>query len=664
MLEAFESVRRKRGGQESPTIKRRRGQMSDRLLRHSLVRKIRRLEREAGVEPDASVEEEDADSSSSRPSAWGDWDPLDVTRGARVPAEARVFSIDESQWEGLSEGQRAAVSLLEAGLSVFVTGPGGTGKSHLINLIRNARPAGDDSSSAPWVCVTASTGIAALNIGGITLHRFAGIGLGKEPVSTYIGRLRTSRKGPEDPRISPWLHTKLLIVDEISMLTSDFLGKLDTIARWVRSRWRSGSDHALPFGGLQLMFCGDFAQLTHTEGSLVCWSRAWPKWVPYTVSLQSSFRQRDDASFLSMLHRIRLGRPTRSDLQTLNTQCRESSGHDAIDLAAYKTTVASVNQAAMDRLSPMRVSYGNTFKVVIDSQTKACSRVRDHRLLQNTLVRLREAREPEALHGGNTHVAAEANAWTPQGAASVYDAQGVGNHEHVRAVRERASILVPADATLVQRMIDATIVEMNLEPAVELAMGAHVLVTRNLNQDVGLVNGTLGTVVGFTRSRIRSEEGDEATSDPEFVAEDCMEPSSRRWPFVRDLCPEGWPVVEVTSSGRLFVIRPHPTRALCDVTSTGFPVYLETETMPLLCAWAITVHRAQGMTLDRVRIHISGMKRPAQLYTALSRARTLESVVIQGRVTAEHVVAHPGAVEYYDALASKGGVVRSDRVCR
>jgi ATP-dependent DNA helicase PIF1 len=149
----------------------------------------------------------------------------------------------ENEEDDLSPEQKSVVEAVNAGMNVFFTGSAGTGKSYtlrrIINLLQN-------KYDTKTVHVTASTGIAATNIGGTTLHSYASIGLGNEPVDIIMKRL-TKFRGVADR----WRATRVLIIDEISMLSTEFFVKLDLIAKRIRAN-RS------PFGGIQLVLSGDF----------------------------------------------------------------------------------------------------------------------------------------------------------------------------------------------------------------------------------------------------------------------------------------------------------------------------------------------------------------------------------------------------------------------
>lgn len=131
--------------------------------------------------------------------------------------------------------------------NIFFTGSAGTGKTvvlkYAIQLLRQKQ--GYEGK----VAVTASTGRAAFAIGGSTVHSFAGIGLGTDSIATLTGKINRSSRLQDR-----WLSTKVLFVDEVSMLSGDLLDKLEQIARKVRN-------NQSPFGGIQLILTGDFLQL-------------------------------------------------------------------------------------------------------------------------------------------------------------------------------------------------------------------------------------------------------------------------------------------------------------------------------------------------------------------------------------------------------------------
>jgi ATP-dependent DNA helicase PIF1 len=132
--------------------------------------------------------------------------------------------------------------------TLFITGAAGTGKSFLMRYViqeLKKRSSGAEGT----VAVTAPTGIAAVNIGGSTIHSFSGIGLGRGDPANILARVRKSQKASTN-----WKQASVLVLDEISMLSAELFDLLDFIGKSVRQSDR-------PFGGLQLILCGDFLQL-------------------------------------------------------------------------------------------------------------------------------------------------------------------------------------------------------------------------------------------------------------------------------------------------------------------------------------------------------------------------------------------------------------------
>lgn len=142
--------------------------------------------------------------------------------------------------KGLSPEQVQVYDAIESGKCVFFTGAGGTGKSYLLNMIRT-------HLATDRFYFTAMTGLAAVAIGGCTLHSFAGIGLG-DANDLY----EVASKWPKV--VKRWKTVQTLLIDEISMLDAELFDKIEALARQFRNPY-------LFFGGIQVIFVGDFFQL-------------------------------------------------------------------------------------------------------------------------------------------------------------------------------------------------------------------------------------------------------------------------------------------------------------------------------------------------------------------------------------------------------------------
>eukprot|EP01138_Halocafeteria_seosinensis_P010381 gb/GECG01010599.1/.p1 GENE.gb/GECG01010599.1/~~gb/GECG01010599.1/.p1 ORF type:complete len:408 (+),score=51.60 gb/GECG01010599.1/:1-1224(+) len=174
---------------------------------------------------------------------------MDNTGADELPDDT-VVDIEDS--EGLSEGQRSVLAAVLEGESVFFTGSAGTGKSHVLKICVDAlkrsfyNKTGNRQYAEEALHVTAPTGIAACNIGGTTIHSFGGIGKGEGDTATLLKKVRSSRQAKER-----WQQCRVLVIDEISMLDAELFDKLEAIARAIRNNDQ-------PFGGIQLILCGDF----------------------------------------------------------------------------------------------------------------------------------------------------------------------------------------------------------------------------------------------------------------------------------------------------------------------------------------------------------------------------------------------------------------------
>lgn len=186
----------------------------------------------------------------------------------------------------LSDEQKRVQDLvINDSKSVFFTGSAGTGKSVLMRSIIQEKYVREPDR----IAVTASTGLAACNIGGVTLHSFGGIGLGKENVPALVKKIKRNPKAK-----NRWIKTKILIIDEISMVDGDLFDKLEGIARALRNNGR-------PFGGIQLVITGDFFQLppvpdydNKARGAKFAFDAGtWNTTINHTIGLTEVFRYKD-----------------------------------------------------------------------------------------------------------------------------------------------------------------------------------------------------------------------------------------------------------------------------------------------------------------------------------------------------------------------------------
>src|SRR3989338_9682597 len=193
--------------------------------------------------------------------------------------------------------QAEALAILKTGVNAFLTGAPGSGKTHTVNAyVQHLRERGVEPS------ITASTGIAATHIGGHTIHSWSGIGV-KEHISNYdiemlLGKEKTAKR---------IIDAKVLIIDEISMLDATILGSADRVLRTLRRRPLMAEE---PFGGLQVVFVGDFFLLPpvskERKSVFAFASESWRAANPVVCYLSEQHRQ-EDAELLDLLVHMRRG---------------------------------------------------------------------------------------------------------------------------------------------------------------------------------------------------------------------------------------------------------------------------------------------------------------------------------------------------------------------
>ncbi len=260
------------------------------------------------------------------------------------------------QQNELNEGQRKAYDAVCMGKSVFITGPGGTGKSFLMNTIYQTIP----KKTGKTIALTALTGCAALLLhpSAKTLHSWAGVGLAKDPVPILVKNIKASRKC-----VMRWLDTDILVIDEISMMTPELFEKLDEVGRKVRRNDKQ------PFGGIQLVLVGDFYQLppvtkqdisgAKEDTSFVFESNLWREINPERIELTEIVRQKDPV-FQKVLNEARVGTMSKESLKIL--QKRMDLDYSSLDIKptmvfTRRAEVDSINASHLAKLKGDRVTY-------------------------------------------------------------------------------------------------------------------------------------------------------------------------------------------------------------------------------------------------------------------------------------------------------------------
>ena len=417
-------------------------------------------------------------------------------------AEAAAALTPENRFRAHANGER----------NVFLTGMAGTGKSTLIRDFIGA--------SMRRVDVTAPTGVAALNVGGMTIHRFCGMMLGPQPGQSNEEYFEVLRRDPRRSILAGFNRVKrceVLVIDEISMLPGRQLDFVEFLFRQLRGR----DD---PFGGCQVIVTGDFLQLPPVrigESEPYDWAfqaNAWAAGEFKTIRLETVRRQ-DEVSFVRALGQFRLGNVWGETARLLQSRIKSFPPSALTRLYTHNVQVDKWNEFQLSELPGE--------PVVLEAEQSGPDFQREF-LKKNLLT-------PETLR---------------------------------------------------------------LKP------GAMVMFTVNRNEPGRMtplfVNGQVGTV--------------------------------------REI-QHGFVTVEVKGGGSL-VVEPFTWRYAQDDPESGTFTQF-----PLRLAWAMTIHKAQGLTLDAAYLDIRAAREPGQAYVAVSRVRSLAGLNFKEWFKGVHV--SPEAIDFY-----------------
>jgi ATP-dependent DNA helicase PIF1 len=503
----------------------------------------------------------------------------------------------------LSPEQAHVLEIVSRGRNLFLTGGGGVGKSFVIHQVVAAQKA-----RGRVVAVAASTGVAAEHIGGVTLHSLLGLGLAADPLPQLIAAARRNKKVSRT-----WKRMDLLVVDEVSMIEPLFFEKVDRVVRVLRENTH------LPFGGLQLVLAGDFFQLPPVNArrdggdggdAIFCFQTdSWKHAVDAVVELTSSFRQAGDRSFEELLRRARVGACTTADFALLSTRLvvstaattlprqrrqqrpRTSDDDDSFDFDVYfgnksrseSNTVSAVATAVVADAGAGSTSTSGG--VLVEPTRMHARRMNVDSINEMKLAELSSSTE-EVFYA---HVACSVQ----RGGGR--DGVNTEKRERLKKVADRLNTHAP--------------VKMEMQ----LRVGAQVMLLWNLDTENGLVNGSRGVIVRWSRD------------------------SSGVKPVVRF---KRRPDVDV-------VIEPHTWEY--KVEDAGLVTLTQ---VPLQLAWAITVHKAQGLSMDCVEMALDeSVFEHGQAYVALSRVTSLAGLHLLS-FNPGVIVAHPLVTEFYRGISA------------
>lgn len=449
--------------------------------------------------------------------------------------------IDESE---LSADQKMALSLMLSGKNVYISGSAGTGKTSLIQIFKEKYQGN--------CVVVAPTGVAAINVEGQTIHSFFML-----PPGLLV---------PDNLEMIPWPRKRevlrqinCIIIDEISMVRSDMFAAIDLRMR----QCARGSAKRTPFGGKQVIVCGDFFQLPPVvaDGVEDDWLQAnlggeyafqtplWKETNFKVAILKTPFRQKDDLQFLDMLDSIRHG-----------------------DLSSKKIVVDGEELDAVEALNRLC------------TPDKIMSRVPIRLCTTN--------REAHAVNSA---------------ARAQIDSPPVSFQAQIRGKFNEADY--PTEAELV------------------LKKGCRVMVLKNSHKPKGgffYVNGDCGTVVDIkedheaSRVRVLFDNGTDA-----WVS--CAEWKNTKYTMETD-----------RFSGKK-IIRQDEIGCFTQI--------------PLRLAYATTIHKSQGMSLDYVDVKLgNGCFAHGQLYTALSRARSLAGLHLERKISIDDLILDDRIVDFYKSI--------------
>ena len=422
--------------------------------------------------------------------------------------------------------QEQALNILKTGANVFLTGEPGAGKTYTINAFVNYLR---DCDIEP--AITASTGIAATHIGGMTIHSWSGIGIRTKLDKYDLDKIASSEYISKRVR-----RTRVLIIDEVSMLSGNMLDMIDMVCREVK---QSGE----PFGGMQIILVGDFFQLPPIV-----------KIVDVENKKQNSFLSADERFGTSLGNMGNFAYDSGAWARARLVICYISEQHrqDDSDFLSVLSAIRANNV--------LGTHHGHiaSRQIDLDDMPENITKLYSHNVDVDQVNTLELGKLPEGV--------------------KLFKMSSSGREAIVATLKK--GCLSPEN--------------------LELKVGAVVMCTKN-NPKERFVNGTLGTVVGFA----------------EF---------------------SGYPIIKTKNGRNIAVAR------MDLVVEENGKIRAQITQIPLRLAWAITVHKSQGMSMDAAVMDLSQVFEFGQGYVALSRVRRLSGLYILG-INDHALKVHPEILE-------------------
>lgn len=437
------------------------------------------------------------------------------------------------QWARADDKEFDSIlDLVKNGDNVFVTGGAGVGKSYTLSRLKEIYK--------EKLYITSTTGISAINVGGQTLHSWAGIGIGDKPVEDVIKRIKKK----------PSLHKMLiccdmLAIDEISMLDSETFDYVNDVLKHVRESDR-------PFGGIQVLVFGDFFQLPPVpkkgkkNDEAFCFeSHTWKELNLKTVILKEIKRQ-SEKKLSEALNAVRVGK-TAGDLKIFyerNIKYGYEPSKDVLQIFGTNADADDYNTKCFNEIEKEPFTYESKDELYCYDDAGKC-----------TVINTKDIQE---------------------------------------------STVNQSDLTALKRFNE----DCKAPQKLELKEGCRVMLLKNLDVKKGLANGSCGTVKQLTSDSIC------------VLFDNGIKMSLNSAEF------------ECAKEGRTKIRR------------TQYPLRL---------AYGITIHKAQGMTFDRLVVNFEHIFNYGQAYVALSRTRSLEGLTIKG-FDCNKIVASKKVADFYENL--------------